>query len=223
MENAPTTLLFFTTSFRMVQFYLNRSRYVNLVKEADDFVDEMLESNDEIILKVLKNSSRYMKKLTILFWTSALFTGNMMCISSAILAMFSKSDNLILHSWFPYSFDVTHYWKSYGFQYYIMNVGMLIVPSYHTFIVSIMVIVIAKLKILNHRLSKLKLCNDENSDPRDEFVKCVEDRMKIHSFIRELESLIKSSLFLDFVVFSVLICALLFQASQVSEMKFCYL
>jgi hypothetical protein len=76
-----------------------------------------------------------------------------------------------------------------------------------------MVIVITKLKILQHQLSKLEMV--DNIEPRDEFIKCVKDRIEIYNFIRELESLIKSSLFLDFVVFSVLICALLFQASQV--------
>jgi hypothetical protein len=127
MENAPTTLLFFTTSFRMIQFYNHRSRYVNLVKTSDNFVKDMLNSNDSIVSSLLNMSIRYMKNLTCLFWTSALITGNMMCISTAAFVLFSDSAEykLILHSWFP--FNDSHYWLAYAIQYYIMNVGMLIV------------------------------------------------------------------------------------------------
>jgi hypothetical protein len=127
MENAPTTLLFFTSSFRMVQFYNHRSRYVNLVKTSDGFVKDMLNSNDTIVSSLLNTSSRYMKNLTCLFWMSALITGNMMCISTLVFVFFTEpaENKLILHSWFP--FNNSHYWLAYGLQYYIMNVGMLIV------------------------------------------------------------------------------------------------
>jgi hypothetical protein len=77
-----------------------------------------------------------------------------------------------------------------------------------------MVIVITKLKILNYRLKTLKMADDE-SRPCDEFINCIEDRTKVYNLIKELEALIKSSLFLDFVVFAILLCSLLFQASQV--------
>jgi hypothetical protein len=132
MENASTTLLFLTTSFRMIQFNRHRARYVNLVTTSDDFVQEILNSNDEIMLNILSESAWYMKHLTILFWTSALITGNMMCISTAVFAIYSDSthNNLILHSWFPFNDSLSkNYWVAYGIQYYIMNAGMLIVSK----------------------------------------------------------------------------------------------
>jgi gustatory receptor len=95
-----------------------------------------------------------------------------------------------------------------------MNVGMLIVPCWHSFIVSMMGYVIINLKILNYKLSSMK--EVDNIKFRNvELIKCVDHRERLVSFIRELSSLITSSLFLDFIIFSLLLCMLLFQASQV--------
>lgn len=95
-----------------------------------------------------------------------------------------------------------------------MNIGMLIVPCWHSFIVSIMGYVIISLKILNYELSGIKEVFVEKFH-NVELVKCVDHRDRLAAFIKELSSLISSSLFLDFIIFSLLLCMLLFQASQV--------
>lgn len=82
-ENAPTTLLFTTTSFRMLNFYWNRTRYVNLTKAMTENITNVQKFGDEKIKQIVSGSVKYMWRLTILFWISALVTGNMMCIKSA--------------------------------------------------------------------------------------------------------------------------------------------
>jgi hypothetical protein len=122
---------------------------------------------------------------------------------------------LILPSWFPFDDLWRHYWITFICEYYIMNIGMLIVPCWHSFVVSIMLYVIINLKILNHELSGVR----EVFVPQFynvQLVKCVNDRERLFEFVRELSSLISSSLFLDFIIFSLLLCMLLFQASLVS-------
>lgn len=212
-KNAATTLLFATTSFRMISFYWNRMRFVNLVKAVDEGLEVLIESADETTRKIIANSVSYMRNLTAVFWVSALITANMMCINSVMQSFFYEPDKVsypptILRSWFPFEDYSRHFWLIYAIQYYIMNVGMLIVPCWHAFIVSMMVFVITKLQILNHKLAETK---DESH-----LVKCVDEREKLFGIVRELSSLISSSVFLDFLVFSVLLCALLFQASQVN-------
>ncbi|CRL07291.1 CLUMA_CG020270, isoform A [Clunio marinus] len=206
-KNAATTLLFATTSFRMINFYKNRQRYLAIIKYVDSEIKKMLSIEDNHEKEIIHSSIKYMRNLTACFWIIALITGNLMCVNAAVQAFLHTSDKsppLILRNWFPFN----NFWLSYFIQYYIMNIGMLIVPCWHSFIVSIMIFVITKLKILNKRLSGI---DEEYSH----FVECVKKRSDIYIFVKELTSLISSSLFMDFIVFSILLCALLFQATQV--------
>jgi gustatory receptor len=122
---------------------------------------------------------------------------------------------LILPSWVPFNDLWENFWLIFFIQYYIMNIGMLIVPCWHAFIVSIMVYVIIELKILNHKLANMREVCIPEQNPNIQLVKCVNDRERLLCFVKELSSLISSSLFLDFIIFSILLCMLLFQASQV--------
>jgi odorant receptor len=211
-KNAATTLLFVTTSFRMVKFYWNRMRFVNITRSVDDGLRALTESSDGSTKKVVSGSVAYMRKLTVVFWVSALITANSMCINSVVQRLFYSSEvsshpPTILRSWFPFSDYRQHFWVIYAVQYYIMNVGMLIVPCWHLFIVSLMLFIITDLKVLNQQLTEV--------EEESQLVKCIEKREKLVETVRELSSLINSSVFLDFLVFSVLLCALLFQTTQV--------
>jgi gustatory receptor len=211
-KNAATTMLFATTTFRMINFYWNRMRFVNIVKAFDEGLRSLVESADESTKRVIDGSIRYMRNLTAAFWISALITANMMCINSTVQWFYFKQDSgayppTILRSWFPFDY-IRNFWVIYGVQYYIMDVGMLIVPCWHAFIVSMMVFVIVELKILNQKLSKV--------DNEAQLVECIEKREKLFKSVGELSSLNSSSVFLDFLVFSVLLCTLLFQATQVN-------
>jgi odorant receptor len=216
-KNAATTVLFATTSFRMVNFYCNRMRFVIIIKEVDEGLRSLMASADESGKKVIDLSVRYMRKLTGAFWISALITANMMCINSAVQWLCFESEPSsyppsILRSWFPFEDYRKHFWVIYAVQYYIMNIGMLIVPCWHVFIVSLMVFVIIELKVLNQ-----KLCNVAEES---QLVECIEKREKLFKLVREISALNSSSFFLDFLVFSVLLCALLFQATQVMVRTF---
>lgn len=215
-ENAATTLLFVTTSFRMVNFYSNRSRYVKVIKFVDDELRQLmsLRVGDEKVKQIVASSVSYQRKLTASFWAIALITGNLMCVNSAVRALLyapevGEAAPMILQSWFPFSDRSKHFWVAFAVQYYVMNLGMLIVPCWHSFIVAIEIFVIAKLKVLSLDLSRLGV------DAHAELARCVDERQKLSDFVKELSALVSGSLFLDFVVFSGLICALLFQASQV--------
>ncbi len=86
-ENASTTLLFTTTSFRMMNFYWNRIRYVNLIKTLHENVTNLQKYGDQKAKQIINESVKYMRKLTTAFWISALITGNMMCVKSAVDAI----------------------------------------------------------------------------------------------------------------------------------------
>lgn len=103
-----------------------------------------------------------------------------------------------------------------------MWVGMIIVPCWHAFIVAVLIYVIICLQILNVKLSKMKevqldkcggLKKNYSMKYNQELIECIETRQKIFDFANEISSLNSLSLFLDVVLFSILICALLFQAS----------
>lgn len=201
----------------MINFYWNRARYVNIVRTLDTELREVENAGDGEKREIITSSIRYMEKLTASVWIIALITGNLMCVHSAVQALFFHPDNpgqlsppTILQSWFPFDEHRNHFWLIYAVQYFIMNIGMVIVPCWHSFIVSIMVFVIIKLKLLNHDLKNI----DGNCDVQ--LAKCVSERAKVFDFVNELSSLISSSIFLDFITFAILLCALLFQATQVN-------
>jgi hypothetical protein len=81
-KNASTTLLFTTTSFRMINFYCNRTRYVNIVKYVDENLKIALKFGDKNMKRIIFEQMRYMKILTIVFWTFAIVTAQCMCIKS---------------------------------------------------------------------------------------------------------------------------------------------
>lgn len=87
-QNAATTLLFVTTSIRMVNFYWNRMRYVNIINTLHDGLIHMMSSQDEQAKLIIASEMRYMKRLTKAFWICALITGNLMCFHSAIQSFF---------------------------------------------------------------------------------------------------------------------------------------
>ncbi|XP_055587459.1 odorant receptor 56a [Uranotaenia lowii] len=142
------------------------------------------------------------------------------------------SSVLILRSWYPAENLMDHYVTIYTIQLYIIYVGQLIVPCWHVFMVSLMVYVRTALMILNYKLSHLEryepsgvrsgcvrrsapkdLALEKNDRRRELMVECIQEQRRIFKFTLELESLTGGAVFMDFVVFSVLLCALLFEAS----------
>ncbi|GAB0100780.1 Odorant receptor [Sergentomyia squamirostris] len=256
--NAATTLLFTTTVFRLVNFFRNRRIYTNLVEHLDTFLCKMMKSDIEEEQEIIEENLKYTRKLTLGFWAIALTTGNLMCIQSFILSFFYEPHYVhdpitnasepsfppvILRSWFPFEDQWEHFYKVYFVQFYAMWVGMIIVPCWHAFIVALMIFPIIRFQILNHQLQNIeKYCLQEmyarersNVDtpkaPRtllNFLAKCVEEQVSIWKYVRQLEKLISGSIFLDFVAFSVLLCALLFQGSRVNNgvqyiIIFCYI
>uniref|UniRef100_A0A7G3AS51 Odorant receptor n=1 Tax=Lutzomyia longipalpis TaxID=7200 RepID=A0A7G3AS51_LUTLO len=239
--NAATTLLFTTTVFRLVNFFRNRKTYTTLVAELDDFLRQLMETKVVEEMKIIKRNLKYTKELTIAFWTIALTTGNLMCVQSFILSFIyephivydpltntsqTSFPPVILRSWFPFEDQWEHFYKVYFIQFYSMWVGMIIVPCWHAFIVALMIFAILRLQILNHQLQHIEnyICIDakrsnveQPKEPKNLInflTDSLVEQIKIRNYVKQLEKLIAGSIFLDFVVFSVLLCALLFQGSR---------
>lgn len=129
-KNATTTLLFATTSFRMINFYWNRMRYINIIKTVDDELRQMEKVHDEEIREIISSSIKYQRKLTASFWIIALITGNLMCVYSAVQSFSCHTGEAlpsILQSWFPFEASCDNFWIIYAIQYYVMNIGMVII------------------------------------------------------------------------------------------------
>ncbi|XP_063698119.1 odorant receptor 56a-like [Culicoides brevitarsis] len=246
MENASTTLLFTTTLVRMFSFYRNRSRYFALLKEADDEISEILDKNHRGEVKILFNIVKYFKILALGFISIAIITANGMNLNSFVQSFFynpekDASPPLILRSWVP--FDIwSHFYSIYAWQFYIMWLGIIIVSSWHTFILSLMCYCIAFLKILNHRMEnfdeyvlnllpfkeviEIKKARNVNflknfvvyDTKADEiFEEIIKKHQKLLKFIKKLSKLMAIYVFIDFIIFSGLICALLYETSTTDE------
>ncbi|XP_058467529.1 odorant receptor 56a-like [Malaya genurostris] len=233
--NASTTLLFTTTVVRVLHLYWNRARFNAIIQKADQVIRHILHQGTEEERQILNENVVYMRRLTVGFWIFAMITANTMCVYSLIQyygtqpterSKWMHHPPTILRSWYPSSNLVDHFAIVYGIQLYIMCVGQLIVPCWHVFVVSLMVFVRTVLMILNYKLSNLRLY--EISVLRDDFpvweskrcqlrkkllIQCTQLQCDIYDFTRELENLIKGAVLMDFLIFSVLLCALLFEAS----------
>ncbi|CAO1437670.1 unnamed protein product [Diamesa tonsa] len=230
-KNASTTLLFTTTTFRMIHFYLHRMRFVNLVKVMNDGVVKIQKYGNKYSKDMLEMKVKYTRNLTIVFWVFALITAMTMCINSFIQSFYYQPQTVfddikqmnittfppvILRSWFPFEDQWKHFYWVYFIQYYIMSIGMLIVPCWHSFIVAIMIYAIVSLKCSNHSLQNMvETVVEDDKRHNEQLIECIESHKQIVAFVKELSSLISLGLFVDFIIFSILLCALLFQASQV--------
>lgn len=83
-KNASTTLLFTTTTFRMIHFYLHRMRFVNLVKVMNNGVVEIQNDGNKYSKEMLMMKAKYTRNLTLTFWVVALITAITMCINSFV-------------------------------------------------------------------------------------------------------------------------------------------
>lgn len=127
---------------------------------------------------------------------------------------------MILRSWLPIKPTWNNFSIFYAVHFYVMWVGMLIVPCWHAFIAALMIYVILELKVLQTRLMNVKDYLPPNSNDDDVYnflVKCIKKQITIKTYVYRLLNLIKRSVFLDFVIYSALICALLYHASSTSN------
>uniref|UniRef100_A0A182SEP5 Odorant receptor n=1 Tax=Anopheles maculatus TaxID=74869 RepID=A0A182SEP5_9DIPT len=257
--NAATTLLFTTTIFRIIFFYFHRARFNSIIQAAHTGIERILGDGWDDEREIVASNVRYLSRLAVVFWSCALVTANMMCVYSLVLYLMyeeapvsspiagqpSSSSNEpngttlqqyptpILRSWYPATEGKDkHFLEIYLIQLYIMYVGQLIVPSWHMFMVTLMIYGRTECSVLNHRLCFLDRYHKpdqttpkttpnpdcvDNEERRTLIIDCIKRQANVVAFTRELEQLTRAAVFLDFVVFSVLLCALLFEASMTTS------
>ncbi|XP_052902548.1 odorant receptor 56a [Anopheles moucheti] len=254
--NAATTLLFTTTIFRIIFFYFHRARFNSIIQVAHTGIERILGDgwNDE--KDIVTSNVHYLNRLAVVFWSCALVTANMMCVYSLLLYLMYEGSSIteeqlnlagsnsnvttpqqyptpILRSWYPAADGQDkHFLEIYLIQLYIMYVGQLIVPSWHMFMVTLMIYGRIECSVLNHRLCFLDRYHKpeqedkpksnvpdhvDNDERRSLIIDCIKRQANLVAFTREMEQLTRAAVFLDFVVFSVLLCALLFEASMTTS------
>lgn len=127
---------------------------------------------------------------------------------------------MILRSWLPVAPSWDSFFLYYGVHFYVMWVGMLIVPCWHAFVAALMVYVILELKLLKNRLTNFKDYLPRDHTEEDVYVflvQCVKKQSSLKRYVFEIVGLIGRSVFLDFVIYSALICALLYHASTTTS------
>ncbi|XP_050080677.1 odorant receptor 56a-like [Anopheles maculipalpis] len=232
--NAATTLLFTTTIFRIIFFYFHRARFNSIIKVAHIGIERILGDGWDDEKDIVTGNVRYLSRLAVVFWSCALVTANMMCVYSLVLYLMYEGPypTPILRSWYPATDGKdNHFLEIYFIQLYIMYVGQLIVPSWHMFMVTLMIYGRTECSVLNHRLCFLDRYHKpgqntpktsvpdrvDNEERRTLMIDCIKRQANLVAFTRELEQLTRAAVFLDFVVFSILLCALLFEASMTTS------
>lgn len=64
-----------------------------MIQAMTDDITNIQKYGDQKIKQIINESVKYIRRLTIVFWISALITGNMMCIKSAYGAVSYKFQN----------------------------------------------------------------------------------------------------------------------------------
>ncbi|XP_058446693.1 odorant receptor 56a-like [Malaya genurostris] len=231
--NASTTLFFTSTITRLLHFYWNRSKFNTAIRRADEMIRQVLHRGNEAEKRTLTGNVKYMKRLTAVFWICCMVTPNIMYVSTLLQYFFmhpTEHQPTVMRSWYPESKN--HFAILYCIQLYILCICQLIIPCWHMFVISLMVFVRTMLLVLNYKLSHLE--HYEISELSDDLpvrkpqecpkatrcslrkkllIECIRLQCDIYDFTHELEKLTKSSMFMDFVVFSVLLCLRLFEIS----------
>lgn len=166
----------------MINFYWNRTRYLNLIKIVDENLTNGLKFGDAETKRIIISGINYMKKLTTIFWFFALVTANCMCIKSAVEAIYCQyksSFNLSVKklSFFPRfcNYCSIKICKCVNIFYYLkqneaVDMPQLILPSWFplnnswmnywiAFLIQYYIMNIGEVKIMEKYQLKLKLLN----------------------------------------------------------------
>lgn len=185
---------------------------------------------------ILNYYVRYMNILTIAVWTLSLITANLICFKTLVeicisipAGDLSAEQPLMVPSWHPFDVGtVSGLLTIFAIDFCIMWTGIIFVPSWNTLMIALLTHAIISLRQLNQHLQYVS--SQLDAQQVDDAVKrrrrdvetyarlgrCSERLYRIHIYVKHLESLMRPFLFVDFVAFSALICALLYQASQVN-------
>lgn len=105
--------------------------------------------------------------------------------------------------------------------------GILYILYFHYIISALMMNAIISLKILNYRLENFTKNSELHFKHNAEHEICVlrkrmKEYFKLMKYVKELSHLLGGSVFIDFIIFSTLLTALLYQTSRVCIDLFCY-
>ncbi|KAL9915283.1 odorant receptor 56a [Glossina fuscipes] len=151
-----------------------------------------------------------------------------------------EAEPILLFQLFPFGEVYDNFLIGYLGACYALFLGITTIPCWHTFITCLMKYIVLKFQIINKRLKEmdisklspnfsLQLDMIDNLNENDlnywrlkmcEF--CVKEQTKIKWFANEIQALIRIPVFLDFIIFSVLICFLFYALTTDNPSKMDY-
>lgn len=233
--NLSVTCLGLLSVSKVYTLYRYKNKLKQLIRNISNTELDLLNCRNDSIKKELYDYIKRARKLTYFFWTVTCGTISVFIIIPPIEYKYSsiyhkfhengteywtRERPMIFSSWFPFDkYEYSNYLIAYAFHTFTGLIGAAYHAIWDMFIVSMMIHSIGQLKILQLNLDNVSKCGlDENPIFSDrikhrKLVDCVNHHRYIREYTDDLNSIINPIMLFYFMICSVMLCCIGFQAT----------
>ncbi|TMW44128.1 hypothetical protein DOY81_010793 [Sarcophaga bullata] len=252
--SCATAFLYLSTSIATTSAFFQRTRVVRMVTFMHKDLTALFRITDAEEEEMLAQTIKYVRVVTIVMWSPSLLAGFIAYVDCFYRTAFmpetvfnipavrnGTAQAILLFQLFPFGEVYDNFVVGYLGACYALFLGITTIPCWHTFVCCLMKYIVLKYGIMFKRLetydiSKLSSTIDQQKlsqlSPQElqywhtkMCAFCVEEQIKLRWFTKELQMLIRIPVFLDFIIFSLLICFLFYAiaAGNLSHMDYLFI
>nr|AOE48091.1 putative odorant receptor OR25 [Scaeva pyrastri] len=206
--NAFYAMAIFNSLLRTVMVIFNRARFEKFMTELAALYVDIEESNNQSAIETLKKATEESRKISTFNLTASFFD----LIGALLYPVFSKTKVHPFGVAIP-GIDVTLF-PFYEIIYFMqLSFPVILTSMYMPFVslfVSFAMFGTAALKNIQMQLRNLYSLNQSEEQMYHDLIACISYHARIMRFVEDLNSLVTYILFAEFMIYSVILCALLF-------------
>lgn len=240
IDNLAVTFHVIAFSISIANGFYYRPRFYRLIMVLHDDINNLLKVADQHELDIFQKTCKYISGLTKGLYLCKI-AAVIVLGGDLIYAVISKPEFLLseanfsnstavpalIFKLFPYHEIFNNFIVGYIAALLFVIVGCTTFVPWHTFIICLMAYIVLKIKIINYRLTNIRSKSNliyfkrsiaefsEEEKTYFELMKiCINDQWNVRKFVKELEKLISFPVFMDFMIFTIIICFLLYNLTE---------
>ncbi|XP_017836731.1 odorant receptor 56a [Drosophila busckii] len=230
--NWATAVQYFAVSIATMNAFAQRERVVVMLRGAHADLQRLMLQADAQELELLLSTQRYVRSITLLLWVPSVVAGLLAWLDCIYRTIFlpqtvfnsaavrrGEAQPILLYKLYPFGQLCDNFIIGYLGPWYALFLGVSTIPLWHTFVSCLMKYVTFKQQLLNRRVRQMNVqrLTSRRIKPAElnywRLKLCatfVEEQQQIRSFVHQIQQLICVPVMADFIIFSVLMCFLLF-------------
>ncbi|XP_016976774.1 odorant receptor 56a [Drosophila rhopaloa] len=231
-----TAVQYVAMSIATFNAYVQRGRVVHLLRVANADLQNLLSEADDREMELVVETQVYTRNITLALWVPSIFAGSMAYLDCIYRTFFlpksvfnvpavrrGEEQPILMFQLYPFGELIDNFVIRYFGAWYVLALGIGVIPLWHTFITCLMKYVNLKLQVLNKRVEEMditrlnpyldidRLSPSELTYWRMQlFKEFIEEQIRIRKYVKELQQLICVPVMADFIIFSIPMCFLFF-------------